>query len=116
LLDTTFDFKNLNIDTNIKKIILLYGDSPCNTCYFGKQMLAIKNNKDIVIYVPNDYSNYDIKNLKIFYRLNFVRIIRGCEKINVLLKKISQCKNDKIMNRNCMIILNSRRRIKKIFL
>jgi hypothetical protein len=94
-------------------IVLLYGKNLCGTCPAGKFMYGISKDPNTTYLVPNDYSFYDIENLRYAFDINGKIFSSGGE-IEHLLRRISRCKKVKNLSGNFYLQLRNGNKIKKI--
>jgi hypothetical protein len=93
-----------------REILFLYGNGICSGCPPGRFLNNLKSRTDILIIVPKEFSNADVKNLRNVFSLR-CKIIKSNEEIEKLLRKIAACKKTKSREKNFLIELSKSRKI-----
>jgi len=107
--------KELTVDLNNQDsaIVLLYGRNLCGTCPAGKFMHNLRRDLNTIYFVPNDYSSYDIENLRYAFDIEG-KIVISEREIGHLLERISRCNKVQKSSANFYLYLGKGNKIKKI--
>ena len=93
--------------------IFLYGKNLCGTCPAGGFIYRINENKNMIYIVSEDFSSYDMENLRYSFDIKG-KVIKGETEINNFLKKITSCSKVNNIRKNFYVELEKNNKIKKI--
>jgi hypothetical protein len=98
---------------NENTVVVLSGFGLCSDCSPGRFLLKIHSKTDILYFVPSDFSDHDIENLKNVFMLNG-KILKSDKAVQSYINKIVACNNIKKDKINLLVEFNEANRIKSV--
>jgi hypothetical protein len=102
-----------NVTNKDSTLVFLNGRNLCPTCSPGQYVYSLSRRKEIIYFVPEDFSNNDIENLRYAFDIKG-KIIKRDIKINNFLEKISSCTKVKDLRENFCLGLGENNKVKEI--
>ncbi|NIR04327.1 MAG: hypothetical protein GTN82_02755 [Candidatus Aminicenantes bacterium] len=96
-----------------RNAVILYGSGICGSCPTGKRLLFLKDEYDLLLIVPEEFSDTDIENLRDVFSLKG-KITRGNNELVDYLKKIASCKKSSDWRKNLFVEINENGRVSKL--
>jgi hypothetical protein len=96
------------LEKETTNIIFLYGYGICDSCPTGQFLESLKNSKNFLVVVPDDYNDNDIQNLKATFNLEG-KIIKGGEDTIEFLKNIAGCNKLDNWHNNYHVVLKNKK-------
>jgi len=101
------------LNCNSRDFVFLYGKGICGSCPAGRYVYSLREKREFIFFIPEDFSNNDIDNLRDSFGIKG-EIVRGDIKIQNFVKKIISCANVKEFYKNIHLELGEHGKIKKI--